>query len=71
MLQARPYGEKLDEVLADVGVRAEPTRTTRCWLSATAALACIVLFTTDRGLCGSLNTNTIRFASSRDRGARR
>ena len=27
------------------------------------ALACIVLFTTDRGLAGSLNTNTIRFAA--------
>lgn len=60
-LQARPYREKLDEVLADVAAvlsnddhpllarREDGTRL-------------LILFTTDRGLAGSLNTNTIRFA---------
>jgi len=61
-LQSRPYAEKLEEVLADVAtvldgedhpllVRREGGR------------RLIVLITTDRGLAGALNTNTIRFAA--------
>jgi F-type H+-transporting ATPase subunit gamma len=61
-LQSRPYADKIDEVLADLAsvlgeeehpllaVRAEGTRA-------------VVLLTTDRGLAGSLNTNTIRFTA--------
>jgi F-type H+-transporting ATPase subunit gamma len=61
-LQSRPYADKIDEVLADLAAvlggddhpllaqREEGTRA-------------IVLITTDRGLAGSLNTNTIRFAA--------
>lgn len=61
-LQARPYQEKLDEVLADVAsvlsdeehpLLARPEGGTRL----------LVLFTTDRGLAGSLNTNTVRHAA--------
>jgi F-type H+-transporting ATPase subunit gamma len=61
-LQARPYRDKLDEVLADVAsvlsgdehpLLKHPAEGTRL----------IVLFTTDRGLAGSLNTNTVRYAS--------
>ncbi|MCY7418590.1 MAG: ATP synthase F1 subunit gamma [Chloroflexi bacterium] len=60
-LQSRPYHDKLDEVLADLaavldaeehpllGGREDGDRL-------------VVLFTTDRGLAGSLNTNTIRYA---------
>jgi F-type H+-transporting ATPase subunit gamma len=60
-LQSRPYRDKLDEVLADLaavlsgeehpllGGRPDGGRL-------------VVLFTTDRGLAGSLNTNTIRYA---------
>ena len=59
-LAARPYSEKIDEVLSDLAAvltaeehpllarRADGTRL-------------IVLLTTDRGLAGSLNTNVIRF----------
>ena len=59
-LSARPYSEKIDEVLADVAavlgsedhpLLAEPTGGKRL----------MVLITTDRGLAGPLNTNTIRF----------
>ena len=61
-LAARPYAEKLDEVLADLAsvlsgedhpllVRREQGK------------RLIVLITTDRGLAGALNTNTIRFAA--------
>lgn len=61
-LQSRPYQEKLDEVLADVAsvlsaeehpLLSRPQDGTRL----------IILFTTDRGLAGSLNTNTVRFAA--------
>jgi F-type H+-transporting ATPase subunit gamma len=62
VLQARPYSEKLDEVLADVaavlGSEDHPLLAQR-----PDGPRLIVLFTTDRGLAGSLNTNAIRFAS--------
>ena len=61
-LAARPYSEKIDEVLADVAavlgpedhpLLAEPTGSKRL----------LILITTDRGLAGPLNTNTIRFVA--------
>src|SRR3954453_5170232 len=61
-LAARPYSEKLDEVLADLaavlGGEEHPLLAQR-----EGGSRLIVLFTTDRGLAGSLNTNTIRFVS--------
>jgi F-type H+-transporting ATPase subunit gamma len=61
-LAARPYSEKLDEVLADLaavlGAEDHPLLETR-----ESGKRLIVLITTDRGLAGPLNTNTIRFAS--------
>jgi F-type H+-transporting ATPase subunit gamma len=61
-LQARPYSEKLDEVLADLaavlGAEDHPLLAER-----EGGKRLIVLVTTDRGLAGPLNTNTIRFAS--------
>jgi F-type H+-transporting ATPase subunit gamma len=61
-LQARPYQEKLNEVLADV---ASVLSADEHPLLARApeGTRLIVLFTTDRGLAGSLNTNTVRYAS--------
>src|SRR5262245_12367312 len=59
-LAARPYSEKIDEVLADIAavlggsdhpLLAEPEGAKRL----------IVLITTDRGLAGPLNTNVVRF----------
>ena len=61
-LAARPYSEKIDEVLADVAavlggedhpLLKEPTEGKRL----------LVLITTDRGLAGPLNTNAIRFVA--------
>jgi len=61
-LASRPYADKLDEVLADVasvlGAEDHPLLVER-----EGGKRAIVLVTTDRGLAGSLNTNTIRFAS--------
>ena len=61
-LAARPYSEKLDEVLADLatvlGAEDHPLLAER-----EGGKRLIVLVTTDRGLAGPLNTNTIRFAA--------
>src|ERR1044072_2816405 len=61
-LQARPYAEKIDEGLADVasvlGADEHPL-----WAKRETGTRLVVLLTTDRGLAGSLNTNTIRYAS--------
>lgn len=61
-LAARPYSEKIDEVLADLaavlGAEDHPLLAGR-----SGGKRLILLFTTDRGLAGPLNTNTIRFAS--------
>lgn len=60
-LAARPYAEKIDEVLADLaavlGQEDHPLLAKRA-----GERRWIVLFTTDRGLAGPLNTNVIRFA---------
>ena len=62
-LASRPYSEKLDEVLADLaavlGEADHPLLAQR----PEGGKRLIVLITTDRGLAGPLNTNTIRFAS--------
>src|SRR5438045_4898273 len=61
-LAARPYSEKIDEVLSDLaavlGPEDHPLLAAR-----PGGKRLILLFTTDRGLAGPLNTNTIRFAS--------
>ena len=61
-LAARPYSAKLDEILADLatvlGGEEHPLLATR-----EAGKRLLVLITTDRGLAGALNTNTIRFAA--------
>src|SRR5687767_14569711 len=61
-LQSRPYADKIDEALADLAsvlVEEEhPLLAQR--IEGTRA---VVLLTTDRGLAGSLHTNTIRFVA--------
>ena len=61
-LASRPYSEKLDEVLADVAAVVDDEHHPLL-AEERAGARLIVLFTTDRGLAGSLNTNTIRFAA--------
>jgi len=61
-LASRPYSDKLDEILADLaavlGGEEHPLLAQR-----DDDNRLIVLITTDRGLAGPLNTNTIRFAA--------
>ncbi len=61
-LQSRPYSDKLDEVLADVAAVLDGEHHPLLAEERPGARL-LVLFTTDRGLAGSLNTNTIRFAA--------
>jgi F-type H+-transporting ATPase subunit gamma len=64
-LAARPYREKLDEVIADLATVLSgddhPLLASRNLDQPHKRL--IVIMTSDRGLAGALNTNTIRFAS--------
>lgn len=64
-LAARPYTEKLDEVLADLaavlGDEEHPLLAGRDLQADHSRL--IVLMTSDRGLAGALNTNTVRFVA--------
>jgi len=61
-LQARPYSDKIDEVLADVasvlGADEHPLLAQR-----EGGTRLVVVLTSDRGLAGSLSTNVIRRAS--------
>jgi F-type H+-transporting ATPase subunit gamma len=61
-LASRPYSDKLDEVLADVAAVVEHDHHPLL-AEEREGPRLIVLFTSDRGMAGSLNTNTIRFAA--------
>jgi F-type H+-transporting ATPase subunit gamma len=64
-LSARPYREKLDEVLADLAAvldgEEHPLLAGRNLGANHSRL--LVIMTSDRGLAGALNTNTVRFAA--------
>ena len=64
-LAARPYREKLDEVIADLagvlGSEEHPLLAGRDLGAEHNRL--IVIMTSDRGLAGALNTNTVRFVA--------
>jgi F-type H+-transporting ATPase subunit gamma len=61
-LASRAYADKIDEVLADLAIvlggEDHPLLVRR-----EGGKRLIILITTDRGLAGALNTNTIRFAA--------
>jgi F-type H+-transporting ATPase subunit gamma len=61
-LAARPYSEKIDEVLADLATVLEADDHP-LFAEPTGGRRLLILITSDRGLAGPLNTNVIRFAS--------
>jgi F-type H+-transporting ATPase subunit gamma len=67
-LASRPYSDKLDEVLADVAAVVDP-EAHPLLAEEREGKRLIVLFTSDRGMAGSLNTNTIRFAAQQIAGS--
>jgi F-type H+-transporting ATPase subunit gamma len=62
-LQSRPYSDKIDEVLADAAAVLDAEDHPLLATAREGGRRLVVLFTTDRGLAGSLNTNTIRHAA--------
>jgi F-type H+-transporting ATPase subunit gamma len=60
-LASRPYLEKIDEVIADVAAVLD-AKTHPLLARHEGGRRLFVVFTTDRGLAGPLNTNTVRFA---------
>jgi F-type H+-transporting ATPase subunit gamma len=61
-LAARPYSEKLDEVIADLASVLGPDEHP-LFAIRQGGTRLFILITTDRGLAGPLNTNTVRFAA--------
>ena len=62
-LAARPYSDIIDEVLADLATVLSAEDHPLLAEREAGGKRLIVLVTTDRGLAGPLNTNTIRFAA--------
>jgi F-type H+-transporting ATPase subunit gamma len=62
-LAARPYSDVIDEVLADLATVLSAEDHPLLAEREEGGKRLIVLITTDRGLAGPLNTNTIRFAA--------
>jgi len=61
-LASRPYGHSIDEVIADLAAVLGEEGHPLLRSPESGAPRTIVLFTTDRGLAGALNSNLIRFA---------
>jgi F-type H+-transporting ATPase subunit gamma len=61
-LAARPYSQKIDELLADLAVVIGP-EDHPLLVRREGGKRLVVLITSDRGLAGPFNTNTIRFAA--------
>jgi F-type H+-transporting ATPase subunit gamma len=62
-LSARPYSQKIDELLADLAVVIGPDEHPLL-ARREGGKRLIVLITSDRGLAGPFNTNTIRYAAT-------
>jgi F-type H+-transporting ATPase subunit gamma len=60
-LSSRPYSEKIDEVIADLAAVLD-AETHPLLARREGGTRLFVVITTDRGLAGPLNTNTVRFA---------
>jgi len=68
-LAARPYGHSIDEVIADLASVLGEEGHALLRKPAEGGAKLVVLFTTDRGLAGALNSNLIRFAMKELEGA--
>lgn len=65
VLAGRPYAEKMRQVLADLAGQLSAGQTVHPLLEKRAVnKIAVVLMTSDRGLCGGLNTNMIRSATN-------
>ena len=67
ILAARPYAEKIREVISELIGRADPEAYPILAENKSANREALVLVTSDKGLCGSYNTNLIKEAIKRMR----
>ena len=64
-LQARPYSEKLQKVMADLAAQPQGAEGTHPLLAKRSVnKVAIVLITSDKGLCGGLNANIIKLVGN-------
>src|SRR5437899_6417176 len=66
MRAARPYSEKIRAVAANLG-QANPEYTHAFMKTNEAKAAGFILVTTDKGLCGGMNTNVLRALTTKMR----
>ena len=66
MRQARPYSDKVRNIAANLG-KANPEYTHAFMKANDAKTAGIIVVTTDKGLCGGLNTNVLRAVTAKFR----
>ena len=65
MRMARPFSEKVRQIAANLS-RANPDYTHPFMVSNTdAKVAGVIVVTTDKGLCGGMNTNVLRLVTNR------
>lgn len=69
MRSARPYAEKVRQIAADLG-RANPEYVHPYMATNDAKALGLIVVTTDKGLCGGLNTNVLRSVTNRIREAK-
>jgi len=69
MRSARPYAEKVRQIAADLG-RANPEYVHPYLATNNAKTLGLIVVTTDKGLCGGLNTNVLRAVTNRIRDAK-
>lgn len=64
---ARPYAERMDAVLANLGARVQGSENASPFLVGTGKddVHLLVVATADRGLCGGFNTNIVKIARYR------
>jgi F-type H+-transporting ATPase subunit gamma len=66
MRQARPYSDKVRNIAANLG-KANPEYTHSFMKTNDAKTVGIIVVTTDKGLCGGLNTNVLRAVTAKYR----
>src|SRR3954469_1165296 len=64
MRQARPYSDKVRNIAANLG-KANPEYTHAFMKVNDAKTAGVIVVTTDKGLCGGLNTNVLRAVTTK------
>lgn len=62
ILAARPYSDKIEEVIADLVRKADPKMFPLVKKNESVSKEAVVLITADKGLCGSFNTNLAKEA---------